>query len=1025
MIRSFTVAVLFAAAICAAEPAKKILTHADQDNWATASGTTISPDGLYLAYIVATPNRDGSIVLRNVPAGTDVKIATGSRPAPAPGAPPGSGEGEEDQLPATPTAPPTPPAPTLTGTPTFTPDSKFLYAPLLPTKAEVQKAKDDKLPPEKQPKPILAVIDVKTGQITQRIEGVLSYRLLGEGAGILVLTMQAKPEAPADEPKPAEPKPMGPKPDADQHPGRPGTAPTPRMTYGTELIVKDMATQKQTSFADVQESSITRDLKTIVFTVNAKKAETNGLFAANLLDAATAKPIKSGLGRYYRVAWNEAQTQLAFFFDEKPTTPPSPPSVDPANPAPAPLPDPDALSRKPRVYLWERGTKDGEVSAAVELLGPSTAGLKANWQIVDRGGLSFSADGKKLIVNAAPIPQPPPASVAPPAPGDEQPANPNFDMNLWHWKDEAIQPMQKMRAGLDKNKSYRCVYFFDTKQFVHLADEERNVAVPAFGDWGLGSSDKPYRAQTWNYPNPVDYSIINIRSAESKPLVAANSAAPSASPKNAAAAWFDGKDWFLARIPDGKPKNITTSLVVKFFNEEYDMPSTPGSYGLTGWSSDEKYLFINDRYDIWRVAVETGEVKNITEVGRASGIRLRLIRVEMPDDEKQDETIDRGLDTSKSWLLSAENLKTRDTGIYRLPPAGKLQLLTMASRKFGTPIKAKKAEVQLLTLQTFGEFPDYYTSGTDFKELKRQTEINPHIKDYNWGRAELVDFKSSDGAPLQGLLVKPEDFDPSKKYPMIVYIYERLTDTLHSFRAPTVTRGQVINPTYYVSNGYLVFMPDIAYKNGQPGQSALKCILPGIQTLVDKGFVDEKAIGINGQSWGGYQIAYLVTQSDRFKAAVAGAPVSNMVSAYNGIRWGTGLPRQFQYEKSQSRLGRTLWEAPFKYLENSPVFMADRVTTPLMMIHNDNDDAVPWYQSIEYFLALRRLNKEAYLLNYNGQPHNLSNRTAARDFAVRMQQFFDHHLKGAKMPAWMEKGVPFLEREPEKEGVKKLWDGGK
>ncbi|HEV3439979.1 MAG TPA: prolyl oligopeptidase family serine peptidase, partial [Gemmata sp.] len=295
------------------------------------------------------------------------------------------------------------------------------------------------------------------------------------------------------------------------------------------------------------------------------------------------------------------------------------------------------------------------------------------------------------------------------------------------------------------------------------------------------------------------------------------------------------------------------------------------------------------------------------------------------------------------------------------------------------------------------------------------------IRDYNWGKAELVNYKSSDGKPLSGVLVKPENFNPAKKYPMVVYIYERVSDTVHQFRVPSVVRGQVINPTFYASNGYLVLMPDIAYKVGFPGQSAIKCVLPAIQAVVDKGYVDEKAIGINGQSWGGYQIAYMVTQTDRFKAAVAGAPVSNMVSAYDGIRWGSGLTRQFQYEWTQSRIGATLWEAPMKFIENSPVFMADRVTTPLLMIANDQDDAVPWYQGIEYYLALRRLGKECYLLNYNGEPHNLAKRAAARDFAARMFQFFEHHLKGKPEPAWMAKGVPYLDRDKDKEELKKLY----
>jgi len=192
---------------------------------------------------------------------------------------------------------------------------------------------------------------------------------------------------------------------------------------------------------------------------------------------------------------------------------------------------------------------------------------------------------------------------------------------------------------------------------------------------------------------------------------------------------------------------------------------------------------------------------------------------------------------------------------------------------------------------------------------------------------------------------------------MVVYIYERLSQNVHQFVEPRPSHN--INPTYYVSNGYLILEPDIVYTIGYPGQSALKCVLPAVQEIVDRGFVDENAIGIQGHSWGGYQIAYMVTQTSRFRAAAAGAPVANMTSAYDGIRWGPGLPRQFQYEQDQSRIGGSLWEYPMRYIENSPLFSADRVKTPILMIHNDADDAVPWYQGIEYYLALRRLGKRS------------------------------------------------------------------
>jgi dipeptidyl aminopeptidase/acylaminoacyl peptidase len=651
------------------------------------------------------------------------------------------------------------------------------------------------------------------------------------------------------------------------------------------------------------------------------------------------------------------------------------------------------------------------VAPADEVLGPNSPGFRDGW-VLSGGTLAFSVDGTKLFVNTAPK-RDRASTPAVTRPDD-------FQLDLWHWKDDRLQPMQKLQAAADQAKTYVGVVHLDNKLFRQLADEELTVGRPLpSSDWAVGSDDRKYRGET-GYGLPLtDYAAVNVRTGERKLILPGfggyNTPEPNIAPTGKHLAGFDGKDWFTVSIPDGKRTNLTANLKVAFHNEEDDHPGSPPPTGTPQWTADGKFLLVNDRYDIWKLAADGSSHENLTRIGRERGIRFTLIRVPVQDEYE----LFRGFDLSKPQLLTATHLQTRDHGFYRLEPGAAPKLLVMGACRYGIPTKAKDADVYLVTVQSFTRPPDYFAT-TDFHELKQVTDTNPRVADFNWGSTELVNYTSIDGVKLSGVLVKPENFDPSKKYPMVVYIYERLTDTIHTFRPPVVRGGQVINPTFYASNGYLVLMPDIAYKVGAPGQSAIKCVLPAIQAVVEKGFVDEKAIGINGQSWGGYQIAYMVTQTDRFKAAVAGAPVSNMVSAYDGIRWGTGLTRQFQYEWTQSRIGATLWQAPMKYIENSPVFMADRVKTPLLMIHNDQDDAVPWYQGIEYYLALRRLGKECYLLNYNGQPHNLTNRAAARDFAARMFQFFEHHLKGKPEPAWMAKGVPYLDREKDKEEIRKL-----
>ena len=1025
-------------------PNKKVLTFADENIWRTATAPVLSPDASHVAYAAWPGEGDGEAVLRHVATGKEFKFPRGGGAA---------------------------------ASPKFTPDGKFVLLPLSPTKAEADKAKADKAKGEKgkaekgdkgkaedAPQTTLAVVDVATGAVTDKFPQSGTFAVGGEGAGFVVYRKPTKADADAGKSSesgaPGRGK-LGGKGTFPTKGGRPGGGGAPAAPrYGTDLFVRDLATKTDRTIPDVSDFSLTRDGKLLVYTVASKKDETNGVYALNPRSGLSAEAVKSGPGRYTGLTWDENQTRLAFLFDEStvpdPKLAPTPRVVGeskgeakgkPAGQLPAPpgTATPAAPPPPPKysVYVWDRGAKpvvtsanflrvhaggglSSIVSAALtlnplaaapadEVLGPATAGMRSGWE-VSGGSLAFSTDGTRLYVNTAPKRESRPAAAA----GTPRPDD--FELDLWHWKDERLQPMQKLQAAADRAKAYSGVVLLDSKQFRQLSDDALTVGrTPAGSDWAVGLDNRKYRGAT-GYGLPLsDYVAVNVRTGEKKPLLTGfggyTTPPPNLSPTGKHAVAFDGKHWFSVSVPDGKRTNLTANLKVNFFDEDDDHPGASRPAGQPQWTTDGKFVLVNDRYDVWKLAADGSSAENLTKVGRAQKVRFSLLRVSVQDEPDAS----RGVDLAKPQLLGAENLHTRDTGFYRLEPGVKEpKLLIMGARRYGTPTRAKDADVYVLSVQSFSTPPDYYVTGPDFHDLRRVTDVNPRVKDFNWGKAELVHYTSTDGTKLSGVLVKPENFDPSKKYPMVVYIYERLSDTLHNFRVPVVTRGQVINSTFYASNGYLVLMPDIAYKVGTPGQSAMRCVLPAIQAVVDQGFVDESAIGINGQSWGGYQIAYMVTQTDRFKAAVAGAPVANMTSAYGGIRWGSGLTRQFQYEWTQSRIGETLWQAPMKYLENSPVFMADRVKTPLLMIHNDQDDAVPWYQGIEYYLALRRLEKECYLLNYNGQPHNLANRAAARDFAARMLQFFEHHLKGKPAPKWMTDGVPYLDRDKDKEEIKKL-----
>ncbi|WP_448634825.1 alpha/beta hydrolase family protein [Pedobacter panaciterrae] len=332
----------------------------------------------------------------------------------------------------------------------------------------------------------------------------------------------------------------------------------------------------------------------------------------------------------------------------------------------------------------------------------------------------------------------------------------------------------------------------------------------------------------------------------------------------------------------------------------------------------------------------------------------------------------------------------------------------MAKFKYSNLGKARDADRYIYDKANYTNSPNVFVS-TDMKTEVKLSNTNPQQQNYNWGTAELVNWSTPKGFKADGILYKPEDFDPAKKYPMIVYFYEKLSNGLYTYQPPAPTPSR-LNISYFVSNGYLVFAPDISYESGYPGKSAEEFINSGVEFLKKNSWVDGTKIGIQGQSWGGYQVAHLITRTNMYAAAWAGAPVVNMTSAYGGMRWESGMNRQFQYEKTQSRIGATLWEKPELYIENSPLFALPKVNTPVVIMANDADGAVPWYQGIEMFTGLRRLGKPVWMLNYNNEAHNLIKRQNRKDIQIREQQFFDYYLKGAKAPLWMTQGIPATEK---------------
>ena len=412
---------------------------------------------------------------------------------------------------------------------------------------------------------------------------------------------------------------------------------------------------------------------------------------------------------------------------------------------------------------------------------------------------------------------------------------------------------------------------------------------------------------------------------------------------------------------------------------------------------------IYDRYDIWSFDPEGKKAPvRLTKNGREDKVAYRYIAL---DREKE------YIDLKEPVMMVGFNETDKSTGIYRarLSSPSKPALLAGGAYNYDHVLKAKKADKYIYTRENFEVFPDVWATDASFKKGIQLTQGIKQQEPYIWGTTELISWTSLDGRKLEGVIYKPANFDPNKKYPMIVNFYERNSETLNKYRMPEPHRS-TIDYRMYLSDGYIVFNPDVRYRDGYPGESCYNCVMSGVYEVLSRGYVDEKRIGAQGHSWGGYQVAYLATRTRLFAAIESGAPVVNMFSAYGGIRWGSGLARSFQYEHTQSRLGATPWSDPRRYYENSPLFLMDKVETPILIMHNDQDGHVPWYQGIEYFVALKRLGKPAWMLNYTGEPHWPIKNPNKLDFQIRMKQFFDHFLKDAPMPKWMKEGVPAVKQ---------------
>jgi len=954
---------LLCTAISVAEPVKRPLAPADFDGWREFHTPQLSRDGQWLAYSDMPQVDDGHVIARNLSTGKEWREPAGARP-PAPFPPPVSPNPED-------TPPPRQVRMALTS------DGSFLVAGLFPTKAEQVEARIKKAKTEDQPKSPLLLLNLATGE-SLRVPAVKNFQVPARGGAWVAYMREPAPD-------PVVPPPVPEKRRWFQR--KPTTPPTPvektpatKVVLGSDLVLRDLARGTEQVFPDVVEYTFSRDGRTLLLAVSSRTDRRNGIYAVTPGENTPPRVLLSGPGRYTRLTWDRDQNQVVFLFA------------------------PNGEPQLPTAWHWQR-----DAAGATELKFTPPAPL----YLSDKAAPAFSRDGRKVYFGAAPAPR------KPARPGKTDPED-VVSADLWSWHDDFVQPVQRTQAERERNRTFRGVLDLASGRYTQLADETLpEISMSDDGTRVLGFDNRPYRRLADFDGLYSDVYLVDANTGARSLIIEKlrhgignrrGGPAFGWSPDGQWAAYYLDGHWHLLDTATGTTRNLTATLPVSFAQELHDTPEPPPAAGWAGWTSDSAGVLLYDRYDVWVLPVDGSAAVNVTQGdGRSRRIVYRIQNTEPREADAEE----RGIDPTKPVILRGESETTRASGFFSSFSLGRQPAELLWGDKAYTYVgRALEADVLLVTASRFDEFPDIHTTNAEFDGLNKVTDGGAQLAPFLWGSAELMDFTNTDGLPLQAAVYKPANFDPAKKYPVIVYIYERLSQIVHRFSQPAPSQN--VNFPFYTSNGYIILTPDIVYTEGEPGQSALKSVLPAVDALVAQGFVDENAIGIQGHSWGGYQIAYMLTQTNRFRAAEAGAPVGNMTSAYGGIRWGAGIPRLFQYEQTQSRIGAPLTAATERYIANSPVFHAQNVQTPLLILHNDHDDAVPWEQGIELFLALRRHDKPVWFFNYHRELHGLRRRADLKDFSQRMWQFFDHFLRGAPAPDWLEKGIPYLERESEK-----------
>lgn len=731
---------------------------------------------------------------------------------------------------------------------------------------------------------------------------------------------------------------------------------------GRDLIVRDLARGTTSSFGNIAASEWQEGGVLLAMIVHADNRAGNGI---HTWDPRTGviRTIESDTAEYMGLAWRENAADLAVLRLHGDT------------------------SRVRAHSIIAFRDVDSRDPVRRELSPAQHDGFPADHRIVDRRELRWSDDGRTIFFGM--VEHAPPDSAAAESNSDEDTA----DVEVWHTRDVVIVPERKVQARFDASRSRIAAWHLDGNRVVLLADSILTDVTLSDGQYAIGLDFGPWDQERRFGPSYRDLYAIDTESGARVRFAERVQFQYGVSPGGRYMLYVRDGDYWTYDARTERHVNLTGELPTSFVNTENDhtIEEKP-PYGTGGWTTGDRTVLLYDRYDIWEVRPDGSGAQKLTN-GAADRIRHRRAWLTVED---------RIVDWSRPVYVALYGERTKQYGYGVIRPGGGFDTMVLIDSNVSRLTKAADADVYMYRVEAFDDSPDLFVGGPELGAAVQVTNTNAFQDRFAWGHAELIDFRSGAGEDLQAALFYPAGYEPGREYPMIVDVYEITSNTIHNYTSPS--EYTAYNPTVFTQNGYFVLRPDIVYRGRDPGISAVDAIVAAVEEASRRVSIDSAGIGLIGHSWGGYQTAFAVTQTDLFSAAVAGAPLTNLISMYLSVFWNTGTPDARIFEIDQARMEVPFWEDLDAYMRNSPLFHIEELNTPLLVAFGDEDGAVDWHQGIELYNAARRAGKEMVLLVYEGENHSLARKPNQLDYHRRVMQWLDHYLKGAPAPGWITKG---------------------